>query len=157
MLVNWPFFCKSLFQKSHPQYPEEHWHYRVVSASNLLESFKREGSRLKFNRPESDALSKLLDERGDASISFSMFLLLVRHAIESRESPRTIGTSTRDRLKKINNEEAMQDWYLEMFGNPLKGIRGSLLPKKGNGNISYDSDDGDDGGTAEGMLSSVNK
>ena len=95
------------------------------------------GNRLTLNRLEMDGLTKLLYDRGEADISFSMLLLLLRHAIENTESPRPIGTSTRG---KIQHRPEPGDWYTEMFGNPVKGIRGSLNLPYGLTKIDEESD-----------------
>lgn len=119
--------CKSMFLRSSPYYPDKIWHYKVVSADKMLATFTRDGRSLKLDRRESEALSKLLTERADSPISFSMFLLLVRHAIDLRPSPRTIGTSNRDRLHLLfNSNEGIRQWTEEMFGNQKKNIGGSV-------------------------------
>ena len=135
------FHAKALFMHSFPRYPDEHWHYKVVSAADLLEAFKKDGKRLKLNRMETDALTKLLYDRGEDTLSFSMFLLLLHHAIENTEAPRPIGTSIRDRLSRHNPEHALNDWYTEMFGNATKGIRGSLALPFGMPKISEEDED----------------
>lgn len=143
--------CKAMFLKSSPYYPDEHWHYKVVSADILFLTFKRDRIKLKLNRPEFDALSKLLTERADGPISFSMFLLLVHNAIESRPSPRTIGTSTRDRLHLFNSEDGMRQWTQEMFGNPQRNIRGSVarFELEGLGGIGEEGEDEEDNADEE--------
>ena len=120
------FHAKALFTHANPQYPKEHWHYKVVNAPDLLRTLKKDGKRLKLNRMEMDAITRLLYDRGENILSFSMFLLLLHHAVENTECPRPIGTSVRERLSKHNPEHTLDDWYTEMFGNPIKGIRGSL-------------------------------
>jgi len=136
------FHAKAIFLHAFPRYPEGHWHYKVVCATSLLEVLKdhpKYGNRLKLNRLEMDGLTKLLYDRGEADISFSMFLLLLRHAIENTESPRPIGTSIRGGIKH-RPEHALDDWYTEMFGNPVKGIRGSLNLPYGLTKIAEESD-----------------
>jgi len=134
--------CKDFFLRSSPYYPDDgHWHYRVVSADKLLATLKRDKAKLKLNRPEFDALSELLTERADGPISFSMFLLLVHHAIETRPSPRTIGTSTRDRLHLFNTDDGIRQWTQEMFGNPLNKMNLGSVAKFELGGIDEEGED----------------
>jgi len=132
------FVAKLVFLESSPHFPEDHWHYKVVSASALTNRLKIDGKRLKLNyEGELDTLLKLLEEKGDNAISFSMFLLFLHHAIQSASvKPRPVGSSMRSPLHIFKSEEKPSSWYSEMFGNPREGRRGSVATPHGLEDIS---------------------
>jgi len=93
--------AREVWRAAEPKYPEEHWHYRVVSAHELIPLIPRlKASFLNLSDSEIKALSRRLGEMEGATLSFSRFCALIRqdaiakrprHLRPSRESRRGAG------------------------------------------------------------------
>jgi UDP:flavonoid glycosyltransferase YjiC (YdhE family) len=90
--------ARRIWKQARPQYPEEHWHYKVAKAGDLKElvpclqsTFKDncstivDYSNLKLSVDETLLLAQGLEEMGeDTTLSFSMFCVMLRQTIASR-------------------------------------------------------------------------
>jgi UDP:flavonoid glycosyltransferase YjiC (YdhE family) len=79
--------ARKMFDDADPTFPEDHWHYTVAKAKDLRALVaKNTDSYLKLSDSERAVLLQLLEEKGDESLSFSMFCVLIREATKDRES-----------------------------------------------------------------------
>lgn len=76
--------AKDIFDESSPDFPKSHWHYRVVPVKKLRETMKALGKSLKLSEPEFKAFLKSMEEAGDGTWSFSMFIHKLRQTISDR-------------------------------------------------------------------------
>lgn len=80
--------ARTLFDSARPDFPEEHWHYRVARASKLKSVIKPSSSGyLKLSNEEVEALGEALEEASDSSISFSRFCLMLHEKVITNRPP----------------------------------------------------------------------
>ena len=113
--------ARNIFDKAHPYFPEEHWHFRVAKASKL-KSVVRPSSRdyLKLSTEEVALLQDALEEMGDTSISFSKFCLVL-YELVLVNCPLIIDID-REQPKKFDKKQKNQETF--HFGSIHRSRRG---------------------------------
>jgi len=116
--------AKLLFEAANPFYPDDLWHYKVASASALLDSFSGsdgELSRSLMSEEAVDAFAALLKERVEGALSFSMMLLLLREASRSTGTSSAVPTVQKYRRivgrKSVFDSLTTRNVYAELFGS----------------------------------------
>mmetsp|Transcript_15767 Transcript_15767/g.24524 ORF Transcript_15767/g.24524 Transcript_15767/m.24524 type:complete len:798 (-) Transcript_15767:111-2504(-) len=87
MATKLAFAARFVFQKAKPRFPDEHWHFQVVSASDLLQSAQTNKPYFKsyLSDKEKEMLCELLaEEEENASVSFSSFCVMLQKTISRR-------------------------------------------------------------------------
>ena len=81
-----------LFERAHPYFPKEHWHYRVVKARDLKLVIRPSEDNINLSNGEAAWLCRALERAGDEALSFSMFCFLLHQTIGRR--PHDVAVST---------------------------------------------------------------
>lgn len=112
--------AKGTFVNASPFFPEDNWHFKVATASDLLSAYRKSKNRIRLNDGEAEAFCNLLESRGDATLSSSMLLLIVREAISSRpEQKELVGTSRRSLIGTLGE-------YNETLGAVQDVVKGKV-------------------------------
>jgi hypothetical protein len=101
--------ARKMFDDADPTFPVGHWHYTVAKAKDLRALVpkdkdavpKSKDSYLKLSDSERAVLIQLLEEKGDESLSFSMFCVLIREATKDRESDYVTLRASRNRRPSL--------------------------------------------------------
>ena len=77
--------ARNVFDAANPTFPKEHWHYDVAKAEDLKMLVPQlQNSYLRLSDSECMALSKMLEQMGCGTLSFSRFCIFIRRAIAGR-------------------------------------------------------------------------
>mmetsp|Transcript_12063 Transcript_12063/g.16870 ORF Transcript_12063/g.16870 Transcript_12063/m.16870 type:complete len:348 (+) Transcript_12063:1501-2544(+) len=113
MATKLAFAARCVFQKAKPMFPDEHWHFQVVSASDLLHSAQtnKEYFKSHLNKKEKSVLFKLLAEEDNANLSFSNFCVMLQKSITSRVEKRRQTTHMRRSMLTNMMEPSLRELY----------------------------------------------
>jgi UDP-glucoronosyl and UDP-glucosyl transferase len=77
--------ARGLFLRAEPDFPEEHWHYRIARVPKLLTILKTKVSTLTLTEDEEKLLLNSIEKMPqDVGISFSRFIFLIHLAAKAR-------------------------------------------------------------------------